>query len=108
MRIEVKKSEIYDRRRQVFVEREDQIQTEIELYDVDLHERLFRWRIQFNPSIATRSLNDLIRPRQHVRRNRKADLLRCFQIDDELELLRLFHGKIRRLSSFENFVNVGS
>ena len=33
--------------------------------------------------------NDLIRPYQHVRWNRQADLLGGFQIDDELELFRL-------------------
>src|SRR5262245_12340970 len=45
-------------------------------------------------STATRhstlfSLDHLIRTCQHVRRNRQTDLLRCFQIDDELELHRL-------------------
>ena len=37
------------------------------------------------------SLDHLVRPRQHVRRNRQADLLGGFQIDHELELRRLFH-----------------
>ena len=40
------------------------------------------------------SSNDLIRPRQHVGRYRQADLFGGFQIDDELELRRLLHGKI--------------
>src|SRR4030095_15118945 len=30
-------------------------------------------------------LNDFIRPRQHVRWNRQADLLRRFEIDDQIE-----------------------
>ena len=30
-----------------------------------------------------------IRPRQHIRRNGQTDLLRGFQIDDQLELRRL-------------------
>ena len=34
----------------------------------------------------------LIRPRQHVWRNRQADLLGRFQIDDELEFYWLLHG----------------
>ena len=52
--------------------------------------------------IATRSahLNHPIRPRQHIRRNRQADLLRRFEIDDKLELLRLFDGKISGLRAF--------
>jgi hypothetical protein len=33
------------------------------------------------------SLDYPIRPRQHVRRNREADLFRRFQIDDQLELM---------------------
>ncbi len=37
---------------------------------------------------------DPIRPHQHVGRDRQADLLRCFQIDDELELDRLLDGKV--------------
>jgi hypothetical protein len=46
------------------------------------------------------SLDHFVRPRQHVRRNRHADLLRCLEIDDELEILRLLHGKIGRLGAF--------
>src|ERR1041385_742260 len=40
------------------------------------------------------SLDYPVRPRQHVRRNREADLLRGFQVDHELELRRLFDGKV--------------
>ena len=40
------------------------------------------------------SLNHLIRPRQHVRRNRQADLLGRLQIDDELKLRRLLHWRV--------------
>jgi hypothetical protein len=36
---------------------------------------------------------DLIRPHQHIGTNRQADLLRRFEIDDELELLRLLKGQ---------------
>jgi hypothetical protein len=38
------------------------------------------------------SLDHLIRSGQHVGRNREADLLGGFQIDDELKLRRLFYG----------------
>ncbi len=35
--------------------------------------------------------DDLVRSRQHIRRNRQADLLGRFQVDDQLELGRLLH-----------------
>jgi hypothetical protein len=52
-------------------------------------------------------LDHFIRSHQHVGRNCETDLLRGFQIDDELELLGLLDGKFGRLSPFENFVHVG-
>src|SRR5438094_2848803 len=55
-------------------------------------------------SIA-RSLNYVVGSNQDVRRNRQADLLRCFQVDDEFKFRRLLDGKVGWLSSFENFVN---
>jgi hypothetical protein len=36
------------------------------------------------------SLDYLVRPRQHIGRNRQTDLLSCVEIDDELELRRRF------------------
>src|SRR5690349_23823644 len=39
--------------------------------------------------LDSRLSNHLIRPRQHIRRNRQTDLFRRLQIDDELELARL-------------------
>src|ERR1051325_9555830 len=51
------------------------------------------------------SSDQLIRLRQHVRRNRQADLLGRFQIDDELELRRLFHWQVWRLSAFQDLVD---
>ena len=48
----------------------------------------------------------LIRPRQHIRRNRQADLLRCFQIDHELEFRRLLDRKIGGLGAFKNLVHI--
>jgi hypothetical protein len=41
-----------------------------------------------------------------VRRDRQADLLGRFEIDDELELHWLLHGKISRLRAFEDLVHV--
>ena len=52
--------------------------------------------------------NHLIRPRQHIRRNRQADLLRGFQIDDQLELCRLLDGQIGGLGAFQNLVHIRS
>jgi hypothetical protein len=62
---------------------------EIELNDasVRFNARLIRWRIQFNlgrfyalktGSLRTNLFDHLIRPRQHIRRNCQADLLRRF------------------------------
>ena len=53
-------------------------------------------------------LDHLVRPRQHIRRNRQADLFGCFQIDHELELRRGSTGKIGRLGAFQNFVHIRS
>ena len=35
-------------------------------------------------------LDHVIRPHQHIRHNRHAELLRCFQVDHELKLRGLF------------------
>src|SRR4030095_7735747 len=50
--------------------------------------------------------NHLTRPRQHVRRNREADLLRRFEIYHQLELGRLLYGQIRGLGSFQDLFHV--
>ena len=52
-----------------------------------------------------KSLDDFIRSRQHLLRNRQTDLLSGFEIDDELELLRLLDGQVGRLGTFQNLVN---
>ena len=43
------------------------------------------------------SLDHSIRSRQHVRRNRQADIFGRFQIDHELELCRLLHRQVRAI-----------
>jgi hypothetical protein len=50
--------------------------------------------------------NHVIRSHQHVRWNSQADLLSCFQIDDQLELRWLLHRQIGGLGAFEDFVDV--
>jgi hypothetical protein len=45
------------------------------------------------------SLDHLVRPRQHIRRNRKTDLLRCLEIDHQLELHWLLYRKISGLGA---------
>src|SRR5215472_13278416 len=52
------------------------------------------------------SFDHPVRPRQHVRRNRQADLLCRFEIDDELELLRLLDRQISWLRAFQNLIDV--
>ena len=52
------------------------------------------------------SFDHSILPRQHVGRNREADLLRGFQIDHQLKLCRPFHREIARFGSLKDFVNV--
>src|SRR5215475_11406270 len=52
-------------------------------------------------------LNHLIRSRQHIRRNRQADLLGGFQVDHQLELHRLFHGEFGGLGAIEDLIHVG-
>ena len=47
-------------------------------------------------------LDHLIRPRQHIGRNRQADLLRSFQIDDELKRHPKLFGALSSLSQSKN------
>ena len=56
--------------------------------------------MSFEVSNVEPLLNDFIRPRQHVRRNRQADLLGGFEIDDELKLLRLLTGRSAGFAPF--------
>ena len=51
--------------------------------------------------LSRRILDHLIRPHQHVRRNRQADLLRGFEIDDELKLRRLLDRQVAGLAPFK-------
>src|SRR4030095_8848303 len=55
-----------------------------------------------------RSSNHPIRSRQHIRRNREVYLLSCFQVDDELEFLRLLDWEVGGFSTFQNLVHVNS
>jgi hypothetical protein len=52
------------------------------------------------------SLDHLVRSRQHVLRNRQTDLLRGFDVNDELELGRLLDREITRFCAFEDFIDV--
>ena len=61
--------------------------------------------IQNRKSKIQNYLDDPVRPRQHTRRNRHADLLGRIQIDDELELLRLLDGKVGGLGAFQDLVD---
>src|SRR5262249_39274332 len=51
------------------------------------------------------SRNDLIRSLQELRGDGEANRLRCLEVDREVELRRLLHGKVGRLGPFENLVH---
>ena len=51
----------------------------------------------FDALVHLAHLNHFVRSRQHIRRDRQADLLRGLKIDHELELRRLLHRQIGRL-----------
>ena len=53
-----------------------------------------------------RFINDPIRSGQNIWRDRQADLLGGFEIDDEVELCRLFNWQVGRLGSLEDLVHV--
>jgi len=55
--------------------------------------------------VAFISLDQLVRARQHVGRNRHADLLGGLEIDEELELRRLLHWQIGGLGSLQDLVH---
>ena len=65
----------------------------------------------YNSALVTQyselSFDDSVRPHQHIRWNRQADLLGGFQIDDQLEFRWLLHGQIGGLCAFEDLVYVG-
>jgi hypothetical protein len=56
----------------------------------------------------TRSLVDhMVRPQQDRLRDREPQGLRRLEVDDQLKLGGLFHGKVGGLRAFENLVDVG-
>jgi hypothetical protein len=54
--------------------------------------------------LSRRILDHLVHPREHVRRDRETDLLRCFQVDHELKPRWLLNGKIGGLGAFQNTI----
>jgi len=66
---------------------------------------------EFNSILASplrflRLLDHLIRPREHLLRNRHADLLRRLEIDHQLEFRRLLHRQFGGLGSLQDSVHV--
>ena len=57
--------------------------------------------------LEIRSFDHLVRPHQERLRDRQADGLGCFEVNDEVKLRGLFHREISRLRAFENLVDVG-
>src|SRR5262245_58781583 len=51
-------------------------------------------------------LDDLVRPRQHRRRDREVEGLRGFEVDDQLERRRLQHGQIGGLGALQDLASV--
>ena len=49
---------------------------------------------------------DPIRFRQHIRRNRQADLLGSLQVDEKLKIDRLLDGNVGGLSAFQSLVDI--
>src|SRR5262245_19354780 len=60
---------------------------------------------KFYPGIIECLLDNLIRPRQHVGRNRQTDLLCCLEIDHQLELSRLLDRQVGGLGSLQDSVH---
>jgi hypothetical protein len=59
-----------------------------------------------SPLRFLRSLDHLVRPRQHVRRDSQADLLRSLEIDHQLKLSRPLYGQVTRLCALKDLVHV--
>src|SRR5262245_51607955 len=87
------------------------------IFDFGWSDRDFRSRIQDRAimyfSLDRKSaieklklLNDPIRPRQHLLRNRQIDLLSGFEIDEKLKFRWLLHCKVGGLGAFENLNDV--
>src|SRR5215813_7809827 len=64
-------------------------------------------KIQSSP-LEFLSFDHFICPREHVRWNRQGDLLSGFEIDNELELLRLLHREVGGLGALQDLVNIRS
>jgi hypothetical protein len=58
-------------------------------------------RLAFLPS-----LDHLVRSRQHARWNREADLLRRFQVDNELKLGRLLDRQVSGIGTLQDLIYV--
>src|SRR5262245_17890044 len=75
-----------------------------------------RRRMVAKPTAATgvgrvgraRLFKHLIRTQEHRLWDREAQRLRGLEVDPQLELRWLLHGKVGRLGSFEDLVHVGS
>src|SRR5215211_6858674 len=54
------------------------------------------------------SLDHLVRLEEKARRNREAEGLGSLEVDDQLELHRLLHGEVPRVSPLQDLVHIGS
>jgi hypothetical protein len=62
----------------------------------------------FASSCPRALLDHPIRSRQHVGRNREADLFGGLEVDDEFEFPGLLYGQVCGLGSFKYFIDVNS
>lgn len=57
-------------------------------------------RLTPSPLILSRSLDDSVRSRENIRRDRDADLLGGLKIDHQLEFCRLLYRQLGRVGAF--------
>src|SRR5687768_3909683 len=72
----------------------------------NLESKIFLYRLTPHASLASRLFDHPVRTVQHRLWNREPDLLRRFQIDNQLELGWLFYRQVSGFGTFENPVHV--
>src|SRR5229473_6105404 len=65
-----------------------------------------KWReLRLRKEVFARSLDDLICPPQHRRRDRQAEGLGGLEVDHQLELCRLLDGQVARVRALQDLVD---
>src|SRR5262249_47148781 len=76
--------------------------------DFFLHVFCLRILLSLLTAHHSSSFDDYVRPREHVRRNRQADLMGSLEINNKLKLLWLLDGKVGGVSAFQDLVDIRS